>query len=163
MDMNEKIIGDTTYVFEKRNSEQNQKFIGFLEKAEDAICQAINNVRYNTFPEMNKELFSNLENISEDISKIIYKIAKGDCVILNPVIKKPSELKYYELQYFRGRKDTGSIYVKSEVDVKDYDEDAFLLELVNRGELDISEVNDIVKVLKTNEITYKCMANHNKV
>lgn len=67
-------------------------------------------------------------------------------------------MNYYELCYFHGRKDTGSIYVKTEINLVDFiDEDEFLAELVKRNELDLMEVDTITNIYELTEQEYKDM------
>lgn len=70
-------------------------------------------------------------------------------------------MKYYDLSYFRGRKDTGSIYVKVNLDIENFDEDSFLNELVNQDLLTYEEANDIYNIEEISEKTYKDMCGHN--
>ena len=67
------------------------------------------------------------------------------------------EIKYYELCYFYGRKDSGSIYIKTTLDKDLFYEDEFLQKLVDSNELDASEVDAIVKLEDIDEETYHDM------
>lgn len=88
-------------------------------------------------------------NIMENCSKTTMILAE----IQTAEIK--NKVRYYELYYFYGRKDTGSIYVKTELNIDNYvDEDSFLLALVNNNELDFLEVNSIVKINEIDADTY---------
>ena len=63
------------------------------------------------------------------------------------IVEIKNKVRYYELCYFHGRKDTGSIYVKTELNIDNYiDEDSFLSALVNNNELDFLKVNSIVEI-----------------
>lgn len=65
------------------------------------------------------------------------------------------KVRYYELYYFHGRKDTGSIYVRTELNIDNYvDEDSFLLALVNNNELDFLEMNSIAEINEIDVDTY---------
>lgn len=67
---------------------------------------------------------------------------------------------YYELRYFRGRKDTGSIYIKTErnLDSMEYiDEDDFLNALVEDGTIDEETENEITDIYEIDEVEYKNM------
>lgn len=68
---------------------------------------------------------------------------------------------YYELRYFRGRKDTGSIYIKTERDldfIKYMDEDDFLNTLVEDGTINEETANEITDVYSITEEEYKMYA-----
>lgn len=68
---------------------------------------------------------------------------------------------YYELRYFRGRKDTGSIYIKTERDldsIKYMDEDDFLNALVEDGTINEETTNEITDVYSITEEEYKMYA-----
>ena len=68
---------------------------------------------------------------------------------------------YYELRYFRGRKDTGSIYIKTERDldsIKYMDEDDFLNALVEDGTINEETANEITDVYSITEEEYKMYA-----
>lgn len=148
------MVNEKVYVFEKRTPEENTRFIELLVAAEDNLSQALSCISYSSFPKVNKEVITKLQNIIGNISRIEYNISIDPTSLLKPV-KVVNEVKYYELYYFHGRKDTGSIYVKTELNKEDYDdEDAFLLELVNRKELDASEVNNITIVNEIDKKTY---------
>lgn len=64
------------------------------------------------------------------------------------------EIKYYELCYFYGRKDSGSIYIKTTLDLDLYYEDEFLQMLVDENKLEISDVDSIIKIEEIEEKTY---------
>ena len=142
------------YTFDKRTTEENTKFIDLLTTAEDKLSQALDCITYSLFPTVNEGTIAELKSIIGNISSIEYNISADHTSLLKPV-EVVDETKYYELYYFHGRKDTGSIYVKTELDKEDYmDEDAFLLALVNRKELDASEVNSITEVNEIDKKTY---------
>lgn len=72
---------------------------------------------------------------------------------------------YYELRYFRGRKDTGSIYIKTEKDsdsMKYMDEDDFLNALVEDGTIDKETANEITDVYSIEEEEYNDMIGGNE-
>lgn len=73
---------------------------------------------------------------------------------------------YYELRYFRGRKDTGSIYIKTERDsdsMKYMDEDDFLNALVEDGTIDEETANEITDVYSITEEEYNDMIGGNEL
>ena len=148
------IVNGKEYAFDKRTTEENAKFIDLLTTAEDKLSQALSCITYTSFPTVNKGTIAELQNIIGNISRIEYNISADHTSLLKPV-EVVDETKYYELYYFHGRKDTGSIYVKTELNKEDYvDEDDFLLALVNRKELDASEVNSITEVNEIDKRTY---------
>ena len=121
---------------------------------EDKLSQALNRITYTSFPTVNKGTIAKLQNIIGNISRIEYNISTDHTILLKPV-EIVDETKYYELYYFHGRKDTASIYVKTELNMEDYvDEDDFLLALVNRKELDASEINSITEVNEIDKRIY---------
>lgn len=68
---------------------------------------------------------------------------------------------YYELRYFRGRKDTGSIYIKTERDLdsmKYIDEDDFLNALIEDETIDEETANEITDIYEIDEEEYKMYA-----
>lgn len=68
------------------------------------------------------------------------------------------KIHYYELSYFHDRKNNGSYYLKTELDLNAYmDEDAFLQELVDRDELYYMETDYIAKINEIDEETYICL------
>lgn len=67
------------------------------------------------------------------------------------------EIKYYELCYFYGRKDSGSIYIKTTLDMDLYYEDEFLQKLVERNELAADDVDAITDIEEIDEETYHDM------
>lgn len=69
-------------------------------------------------------------------------------------------MKYYELMYFRGRKDSGSIYVKTELDLDTINEDEFLNQLVEKGLLDKSDAEFIVDIDEIDKEIYQDMVGH---
>lgn len=70
-------------------------------------------------------------------------------------------MKYYELMYFRGRKDSGSIYVKTEINLNDFiDEDDFLNKLIEVGLLNETDAEFIVEVDEIDKETYQDMVGH---
>lgn len=69
---------------------------------------------------------------------------------------------YYELCYFRGRKNTGSIYVKTDKDLDSFiDEDGFINHLIEHGIIDEQTANEIVEIYETTEQEYKDMTGGN--
>lgn len=72
-----------------------------------------------------------------------------------------SKIYFYDLSYFRTRKDTGSIYVKTNKNVKDYiSEDVFLNELVAEGKLHESDANTISDIYQLSEEEYQDMVGY---
>lgn len=70
-------------------------------------------------------------------------------------------MKYYELMYFRGRKDSGSIYVKTNINLDDFiDEDDFLNKLIEAGLLNETDAEFIVEVDEIDKETYQDMVGH---
>ena len=123
-------------------------------EADDKLSQALSCITYTSFPTINKGTIAELQNIIGNISRIEYNISTDHTSLLKP-IEIVDETKYYELYYFHGRKDTDSIYVKTELVMEDYvNEDAFLLALVNRKELDSTEVNNITEVNEIDKRSY---------
>ena len=75
-----------------------------------------------------------------------------------------NEKFYYELHYFRGRKDTGSIYIKTERSydsIKYIDEDDFLNALVEDGTIDKKTANEITDIYDITEEEYNNMTGGN--
>lgn len=103
-------------------------------------------VRLLTETECNIEDFGNM-----------YKVRFADGYERDAFEDELEEIKYYELCYFYGRKDSGSIYIKTTLDKDLYYEDEFLQMLVNRNELDVREVNAIVEIEEIDEETYHDM------
>lgn len=69
-------------------------------------------------------------------------------------------MHYYELYYFRGRKDTGSIYIKTEINlhsIKFIDEDDFLNCLAFNGIIEEEAINEIVSINEITEEEYNDM------
>lgn len=87
----------------------------------------------------------------------MYKIKFSDGYESDAFEDELEGIKYYELYYFYGRKDSGSIYIKTTLDKDLYYEDEFLQKLVDSNELDASEVNGIVEIEEIDEETYRDM------
>ena len=125
-----------------------------MTTAEDNLSQAVDCISYTLCPTLNKDTIVELENIIANISRIKCIISVDHKSLLKPV-EVVNKSKYYELHYFHGRKDTGSIYVKTDLVKEDFiDEDAFLLVLINRKELDASEYNSITEINEIDKETY---------
>ena len=80
------------------------------------------------------------------------------------LMKINNEKFYYELHYFRGRKDTGSIYIKTERSydsMKYMDEDDFLNALVEDGTIDKETANEITDIYNITEEEYNNMTGGN--
>ena len=87
----------------------------------------------------------------------MYKVRFADGYERDAFEDELEEIKYYELCYFYGRKDSGSIYIKTTLDKDLYYEDEFLQKLVDRNELAASEVDAIVEIEEIDEETYRDM------
>ena len=92
----------------------------------------------------------------EDVGNM-YKVKFADGYERDAFEDELEEIKYYELCYFYGRKDSGSIYIKTTLDKDLYHEDEFLQKLVDRNELDASEVDSIVEIEEIDKETYHDM------
>lgn len=69
-------------------------------------------------------------------------------------------MHYYELNYFRGRRDTGFIYIKTEIDINSIafiDEDDFLECLAFNGLIEEEAIKEIVSVNEITEEEYNDM------
>lgn len=68
------------------------------------------------------------------------------------------ESYYYELRYFRSRKDNGSLYIKTDVNYKDCnDEDNFLETLLNKNQLSETDCDAIMQIKPISKETYNEM------
>lgn len=92
----------------------------------------------------------------EDVGNM-YKVRFADGYERDAFEDELEEIKYYELCYFYGRKDSGSIYIKTTLDKDLYYEDEFLQKLVDRNELAASEVDAVVEIEEIDEETYRDM------
>lgn len=67
-------------------------------------------------------------------------------------------MEYYELYYFYNRKDTGSIYVKTNLVKSEYfDDDDFLNALVENGDLSEEKAMQITSINEITSDEYKDM------
>ena len=92
----------------------------------------------------------------EDVGNM-YKVRFSDGYEKDAFEDELEEIKYYELCYFYGRKDSGSIYIKTTLDKDLFYEDEFLQKLVDNNELDANEVDAIVEIEEIDEETYHDM------
>ena len=70
-------------------------------------------------------------------------------------VKCGQNMKYYELCYFRSRKDSGSMYIKTDLDIDMCDDDdEFLQLLVDRREMDAAEADYITEIIGITEEEY---------
>lgn len=66
-----------------------------------------------------------------------------------------NRFKYYELCYFYGRKNTGSIYIKTKLDIDVYgNDDEFLAALIEDGKIATSDYDSITNIYKITEQEY---------
>lgn len=152
------MVNEKDYSFVKRTEEENKEVLELLSTASDKLVQAIHCIQYSSLPSVNKGTIGSLHDLAIEISTLEDNIRDGHTVLLKPLKKEEKKYQYYELYYFRGRKDTGSIYVKTELVISDFiEEDDFLMALVNRGELDESEVDSITGVNAIDADTYHDM------
>ncbi|MCI6676082.1 MAG: hypothetical protein MSG78_04120 [Clostridiales bacterium] len=92
----------------------------------------------------------------EDVGNM-YKVRFSDGYERDAFEDELSENKYYELMYFYGRKDSGSIFIKTTLDMDLYYEDEFLQKLVERNELALEYIDAITDVDEIDEETYHDM------
>lgn len=92
----------------------------------------------------------------EDVGNM-YKVRFADGYERDAFEDELEEIKYYELFYFYGRKDSGSIYIKTTLNKDLFYEDEFLQKLVDNNELDESEVDAIMEIEEIDEETYHDM------
>ena len=92
----------------------------------------------------------------EDVGNM-YKVRFADGYETDAFEDELSENKYYELMYFYGRKDSGSIFIKTTLDMDLYYEDEFLQKLVERNELEAEYIDVITDIDKIDEETYHDM------
>ena len=63
---------------------------------------------------------------------------------------------FYELCYFHSRKDSGSLYVKSDKGLKDFlGEDEFLDYLMKNKKITYSDAQSIVEIIEITEMEYE--------
>lgn len=129
-------LNGVEYIMQKRSN--NSDVLSSLGDARLSLLGAINAINYSPFV-VNMELSEQLESIREDIRSIHEGIRSGQIII-----REPAKLNkyYYRLGYFFDRKNTGSIYIESEKNVSEFeDEDAFLSYLADdaRKELVITK------------------------
>ena len=92
----------------------------------------------------------------EDVGNM-YKVRFADGYERDAFEDELSENKYYELMYFYGRKDSGSIFIKTTLDMDLYYEDEFLQKLVERNELEAEYIDAITDIDEIDEETYHYM------
>lgn len=92
----------------------------------------------------------------EDVGNM-YKVRFADGYERDAFEDELSENKYYELMYFYGRKDSGSIFIKTTLDMDLYYEDEFLQKLVERNELEAEYIDVITDIDEIDEETYHDM------
>lgn len=69
---------------------------------------------------------------------------------------------YYVLCYFRGRKDTGSIYIKIDKDLDSFiDDNDFLSYLITHKIIDEQTANEIIEIYKITKEEYNDMTGGN--
>lgn len=72
------------------------------------------------------------------------------------IMPKEEKLYYYDLCYFHNRKDSGSMYAKSDKSLKDFlGEDEFLDYLVKNKEITYTDAQSIVEIIEITEMEYE--------
>lgn len=72
------------------------------------------------------------------------------------IMTKEEKIFYYELCYFHSRKDSGSLYVKSDKNLKDFlGEDEFLNYLMKIKEITYHEAQSIIEIIEITEMEYE--------
>ena len=138
------------YNFVKREKEENVEFIDLITTAIDKLGQARSNISYSSFPTVNKGMIGDLEVIIDALSRIEYNVTNGHIQLLK-IAKKEKPNYYYKLDYFFNRKNSGSWYIVSKLNLKDYnDHDSFLIDLAKEGTIseEIMAVTSISKISK---------------
>lgn len=147
-------VNGINYILVERTKEENKTFIDLLTTAEDKLSLALCDIAYSSFPPVNNSIICELKSIIGNISRIEYNVGK-EGGLYRPEKVCEESLYYYELHYFRSRKDNGSIFVKSVLNIEDYaDEDKFLLALISKHELNSELVDSIVRIDHVDEETY---------
>lgn len=76
------------YVFEIRTEEDNERFLELLESAEDKLNQAICEITYSSFKNINLSIINDIRNIIGNISRIEYGVSSRYESLHKPVIEK---------------------------------------------------------------------------
>ncbi len=126
-----KIKDEYNVKFEPVDESQISDFINLLSESNNLLVYAASEHRYNNFKDLNADVIEEINQISETINNLSKNVKNGLIKLYSPVYV-PCKNKYYELHYFRGRKNCGSIYVGTELKLSD-EEDIFLQKLINIG------------------------------
>ena len=149
-------IKGNMYVLEKRDANENAKFLDLLATVNSNLSEAINMIKYTSFPMINKGTIDNLEDIAESLSTIECNISNNHTCLFKPVkTDKPLPYRYYELWRFYGRKSNEKLYIRTLLNRNDYrDDDVFLAALVEEGHLDEYVADMIATIVSIDEQTY---------
>lgn len=143
------------YKITKRTDNENAEFFEVIDSAIGKVTEAKSLINYASVFSVNTEAVEMAYKIISSLNEL-YDFAeeKG---LYKPVDASP-KFYYYEVFYFYNRKDTGSIYIKTLINIDDFvDEDDFLNALVDNNDLNFADVSAITQVEKINKKTYRDM------
>lgn len=78
-------INGKEYVFEIRTEEENKYFLELLEDAEDKLNQALGEITYSSFKNLNTDLIKRVKDIIGNISVMKNEISSN--MIYKPIAK----------------------------------------------------------------------------
>lgn len=142
-----------------RSEEENAEFVELVTDAMDKVNLAINQIAYDKRFHINQELIIKLNGIYQEMEDITVSLEARELEIEKPEKTEPKTY-YYELMYFNGRKDSGSLYIQTSLKF-DGDEDAFLEELIKASIIDASFAEMVMQVDEIDYTTYIQMLREN--
>lgn len=80
-------VNGKEYDFEIRTEEENKRFLELLESAEEKLNQALSEITYSSFENLNKSTIQDIKNIIGNISRIEYGISSRYEPLHKPVKK----------------------------------------------------------------------------
>lgn len=150
------MLCDGKHTVIERTIEENkfiEKSLGLLESR---LHQMMEDISYPDFPLVNSEF----TNILDDMLGMIMDLR--DKTLVKPVPVNNDGFYFYDLSYFKGRKDTGSIYIKTKLCRDEFlNEDCFLESLVEEGVLTSQDASSIVELVEIDEYFYSDMTGEN--
>ena len=119
---------------------------------ESGVQEVVDRYVYNGDYDCNLSYWDNINNLVQEVlENRANRKMEENC---EKQEDKLNETKYYELCYFYGRKDSGSVYVKTTLDFDSYYEEEFLQKLVERNELEAEYIDAITDIEEIDKETY---------
>lgn len=135
-----------------RTKDENKNFIDYLEKISDLLSQAISCIQYPNII-INPSIYKKLSTTKEMIDCLIDDIDEGKQKVYKP--SSNTVKYYYKIYYFHSRIDKGEIHVETYHNLKDMNEDEFLIKLVSDGIISDIFANSVTTIIPITRNEYE--------